>query len=418
MTNDVAERVSALYEDILQRKPDKTGLYYFVSRITKKQITIDDVEKILSESEEAKSLKEYTHYSDKYWNDLEIVVKYKNKLATGNENVSWVGDILTRFKEYLPFNDVLIVGCGNGWLERQLYDLGIGKHFDAFDMSEKYINEAKELKQSRAIDYFLDDINSMSKIEDEKYDAVFNFAVLHHAAEVDNALKKLAKCLKTNGLMFNEEYVGPARNQYSDQHLKYMLEVMSDLPEKYRSPNRLRPPLANFRVEPTEAIHSDLVKPSFEKYFDAVYERNMNGGIAYQILHNNIENFQDPKDDEAIKYLDYLLEQDFITAARAWGDSVWKHARRSVGLGLLTQWNALVSTIFTSTIIIEYYFKVDGIGHALHKYLIEPNLSYPDDKVESLFFMAISFTVIFIVLILNTVKNEIYLKFSTSGNNK
>ena len=113
-----------------------------------------------------------------------------------------------------------------------------------------------------------------------------------------------------------------------------------------------------------------------------------------------------------------LLEQDFITAARAWGDSVWKHARRSVGLGLLTQWNALVSTIFTSTIIIEYYFKVDGIGHALHKYLIEPNLSYPDDKVESLFFMAISFTVIFIVLILNTVKNEIYLKFSTSGNNK
>jgi 2-polyprenyl-3-methyl-5-hydroxy-6-metoxy-1,4-benzoquinol methylase len=72
---------------------------------------------------------------------------------------------LNRFKEYLPFDDVLVVGCGNGWLERQLYDLGIGKHFDAFDMSEKYVNEAKKLKQSRAIDYFLDDINSMSKIE-------------------------------------------------------------------------------------------------------------------------------------------------------------------------------------------------------------------------------------------------------------
>tara|TARA_B100000953_G_scaffold106072_1_gene86915 strand:- start:123 stop:1127 length:1005 start_codon:yes stop_codon:yes gene_type:complete len=311
MTNDVAERVSALYEDILQRKPDKTGLYYFVSRITKKQITIDDVEKILSESEEAKSLKEYTHYSDKYWNDLEIVVKYKNKLATGNENVSWVGDILTRFKEYLPFNDVLIVGCGNGWLERQLYDLGIGKHFDAFDMSEKYIDEAKELKQSRAIDYFLDDINSMSKIEDEKYDAVFNFAVLHHAAEVDNALKKLAKCLKTNGLMFNEEYVGPARNQYSDQHLKYMLEIMSDLPEKFRSKvGFLRPPLANFRVEPSEAIHSDLILPLIPKYFDIVYQRNLNGGVAYQILHNNIQEYENPN-SESEKWLEYLLKEDF-----------------------------------------------------------------------------------------------------------
>ena len=313
MTNDVAERVSALYEDILQRKPDKTGLYYFVSRITKKQITIDDVEKILSESEEAKSLKEYTHYSDKYWNDLEIVVKYKNKLATGNENVSWVGDILTRFKEYLPFNDVLIVGCGNGWLERQLYDLGIGKHFDAFDMSEKYIDEAKELKQSRAIDYFLDDINSMSKIEDEKYDAVFNFAVLHHVTEVDNALKKLARCLKTNGLMFNEEYVGPARNQYSDQHLKHMLEVMSDLPEKFRTKVKfLRPPLENFRVEPSEAIHSDLILPLIPKYFDVVYQRNLNGGIAYQLLHNNIQEFEDDSNTESVIWLEYLLKQDVV----------------------------------------------------------------------------------------------------------
>ena len=311
MTNEIDKRVSALYEDILQRKPDKTGLYYFVSRVTKKQLTIDDVKKILSESEEAKSLKEYTHYSDKYWNDLEIVVKYKNKLATGNENVSWIGDILTRFKEYLPFDDVLIVGCGNGWLERQLYDLGIGKHFDAFDMSEKYINEAKELKQSRAIDYFLDDINSMSKIEDEKYDAVFNFAVLHHAEEVDNALKKLAKCLKTNGLMFNEEYVGPARNQYSDQHLKHMLEVMSDLPEKFRTKVKfLRPPLENFRVEPSEAIHSDLILPLIPKYFDIVYQRNLNGGVAYQLLHNNIQEFEDDSNTESVKWLEYLLKQD------------------------------------------------------------------------------------------------------------
>ena len=311
MTSDVVERVSVLYEDILQRKPDKTGLYYFVSRINKKQLTIEDVKKILSESEEAKSLKEYTHYSDKYWNDLEIVVKYKNKLATGNENVSWIDDILTRFKEYLPFDDVLIVGCGNGWLERQLYDLGIGKHFDAFDMSEKYINEAKELKQSRAIDYFLDDINSMSKIEDEKYDAVFNFAVLHHVTEVDNALKKLARCLKTNGLMFNEEYVGPARNQYSDQHLKHMLEVMSDLPEKFRTKVKfLRPPLENFRVEPSEAIHSDLILPLIPKYFDIVYQRNLNGGVAYQLLHNNIQEFEDDSNTESVKWLEYLLKQD------------------------------------------------------------------------------------------------------------
>ena len=311
MTNDLEKKITGLYKELLQRSPDKTGLYYFISMINKKHLTIEDVKKILSESDEAKSLKEFTHYSDKYWNDLELVRKYKDKLATGNENTHWISDILNRFKEYLPFGNVLIVGCGNGWLERQLYDLGIGKHFDAFDMSEKYINEAKELKQSRPIDYFLDDVNSMSKIEDNKYDAVFNFAVLHHAMNIEYALKKLASCLKNNGLMFNEEYVGPARNQYSDDHVNIMLEVMSDLPEKFRTKAKfLRPPLANFRVEPSEAIHSDLILPLIPKYFDIVYQRNLNGGVAYQILHNNIDEFNDTSNSESVKWLEYLLQRD------------------------------------------------------------------------------------------------------------
>lgn len=308
--NDSVLAITNLYKKILKREPDKTGLYFFVAQLKTKDLTLEDIENILSQSDEAKSLNDYSHYSEKYWNDLETVIKYKNKLATGNENTHWVKDILERFKEYLPFENVLVVGCGNGWLERQLCDLGIGKHFDAFDMSEKYINEAEELKQSRDIDYFLDDINLMTKVEDDKYDAVFNFAVLHHATEVDNALHKLAKCLKSTGLMFNEEYVGPARNQYSDEHLNSMLEIMSDLPEKFRSKvGFLRPPLANFRVEPSEAIHSDLILPLIPKYFDIVYQRNLNGGIAYQILHNNIQEYEN-SNTESEKWLEYLLKED------------------------------------------------------------------------------------------------------------
>ena len=48
MTNEIVKRVSVLYEDILQRKPDKTGLYYLVSRINKKLLTIDDAKKIVT----------------------------------------------------------------------------------------------------------------------------------------------------------------------------------------------------------------------------------------------------------------------------------------------------------------------------------------------------------------------------------
>ena len=307
---NLEKEITAFYEEILLRIPDKTGLYYFISMIENGKITLNDVKKLLSNSNEANAIKNYSHYSDKYWNDLETVVKYKNKLATDNENTHWISDILTRFKEYLPFENVLIVGCGNGWLERELYKMKIGLHFDAFDISQKYIDEAKKLSENMSINYFIEDINEMSHIENKKYDAVFNFAILHHATKIDNATRRISEVLKSDGLIFNEEYVGPARNQYSDEHLKIMLAVMSDLPPKFRSKHLLRPPLANFRIEPTEAIHSDLVRPMFQKYFDIVYERDMNGGIAYQILWNNIEEFINPN-SEAAKWLDYLLKNDY-----------------------------------------------------------------------------------------------------------
>jgi len=310
LSSNYESKVKDLYKKILLRDPDKTGLFYFTSQLKNKKLTLSEIEKILLDSEEGKSINSFSHYSDKYWNDIPRVARYKNKLSTDDEHTHWIDDILKRFKEFIPFGKVLIVGCGNGWLERKLFDMGIGNTFDAFDISEKYIQESIEKKGNRSITYFIDDINNLQKIKSKTYDAIFNFAILHHATEIDSAMKKLADSLKENGLIFNEEYVGPARNQYSDEHLQIMLEVMSDLPERFRTKYSLRPPLANFRVEPSEAIHSDLVIPTFKKYFDTIYERNMNGGIAYQILWNNIEPFENSNDPEAEKWLEYLLEKD------------------------------------------------------------------------------------------------------------
>ena len=302
--------VNDLYQEILLRVPDKTGLYYFTSQLKNKKITIDELRNFLSSSEEAIAIKNFSHYSDKYWNDLVPVVKYKNKLSTGNENIHWIDDILTRFESFIPFKKVLIVGCGNGWLERKLFDMGLGLEFDAFDISEKYIQDAIKMRDNRNINYFQDDINNLKKLEKKKYDAIFNFAILHHALKIDNAMKKLSESLKPGGLIFNEEYVGPAQNQYTDGHLEIMLQVSSDIPKQFRSSHILRPPLANFRVEPTEAIHSDMVISTFKKYFQTVYEKNMNGGVAYQILWNNISNFEDSSDLESLKWLNYILKQD------------------------------------------------------------------------------------------------------------
>lgn len=252
----------------------------------------------------------YDHYKDQYWNNLDLVQRYINENATGNKDTIWQVDILTRFKEHVPFKKVLVIGCGNGWVERQLYDLGIGLDFDAFDISEKYLKDAKNLCGNRKINYFKADINNLKNLGESTYDAIFNVGVLHHTFRLSLAVWILSRALKANGLMFNFDYVGPARNQYSNEHLEILKNINSGLPKRFQSPHPLRPSKRNFDFgDPSEAIHSDLVRGTVERFFDIIYQRDVNGGIAYQILWNNIDEFK-KNDRESIDALEFLLKKD------------------------------------------------------------------------------------------------------------
>ena len=140
----------------------------------------------------------YDHYTDTYWNDLDMVQRYINKHATDSEDTIWQIDLLSRFAEYVPFKKCLVIGCGNGWVERQLYDLKIGLDFDAFDISEKYLEEAKEKKENRSINYYKDDLNNLKKLPRNHYDAIFNVGVLHHGFRLSKTLWDLNRSLKSN----------------------------------------------------------------------------------------------------------------------------------------------------------------------------------------------------------------------------
>jgi len=46
--NDLEKKISDFYQEFLLRKPDKTGLYYFISMIENGDSTIDDVKKLFT----------------------------------------------------------------------------------------------------------------------------------------------------------------------------------------------------------------------------------------------------------------------------------------------------------------------------------------------------------------------------------
>lgn len=254
--------------------------------------------------------KGFEYYQDKYWNDIDAVQSYMNKSATDDPKTTWIIDMMGRFLDNIPFEKVLVVGCGNGWVERELSDLGIGKKFDAFDISEAHIETAKKQKGDRNINYFLDDMNNLKNIPLDEYDAVFNVGILHHVFRLSRTIWTLYSSMKKGGLMFNFEYVGPAQNQYSDEHLKILQKVNADLDPRFATVIPLRPKKSNFQTgDPSEAVNADLVRPTLSRFFDSVYERDINGGIAYQILWNNTKEFE-KNDTEAKKALELLIKRD------------------------------------------------------------------------------------------------------------
>ena len=242
---------------------------------------------------------EINHYADKFWNDLPEVRAYLCESATGDKNQWWIPYFKKRYAQE-PFRRCLILACGNGRIERELYDAGVALEFDAFDYSDNYLDQARALKGDRPVTYFKSTFETL-RLE-KRYDLIVNVAALHHCACLDSLLERLANALHPDGLLVNWDYVGPNRNQYTPVHLRELTQFNDALPVRFRTKHPLQFGVDTFiRGDITEAVRSADVIPAFERFFQVVERRDLGGGIAYQLLWNNIEEFG--KDDPEAKAL-------------------------------------------------------------------------------------------------------------------
>jgi SAM-dependent methyltransferase len=201
-----------------------------------------------------------------------------------------------------------VIACGNGWVERSLLDRGVAEEFDAFDPAEHYLREAESEKGARRIRYFRD---SFETFEPEgEYDLVVNVAALHHAQHLYRHLSRLVRGLSADGVFVNWEYVGPSRNQYSDAHVALMEAVNADLAPRFQTRHGLRPGLlGTVRGDATEAVHSAEIVDAVDAYFEFLEFKPLGGGIAYQIMWNNVAELA--RDDaEARAALTALIRAD------------------------------------------------------------------------------------------------------------
>jgi SAM-dependent methyltransferase len=277
-----------------------------------------------------------------YWNDLPEVVQHINNRITGAPTLNWI-DYLTSMRPN-GFDSVLVLNCGNGWVERELLSSGLVRHAVGIDISEELLEQAREAASLADLnaDYFGMNINR-GNIPGGSYDLVLNHAAGHHIANLDRVLRQVASAIEPDGLFVSWDYTGPHRNQYGARAWEKVVEVNSQLPNDLQADLQY-PHLPTMLIDdPSEAIHSELFLEVKNRYFDFVYEKRIGGAIAYPLLTFN-KNIFGSRTDYSSKYVMNILQEDANDTDLNPGDSLFSFviARvkdlKSITQSLLDQW--------------------------------------------------------------------------------
>lgn len=107
------------------------------------------------------------------------------------------------------FEHVLEVGCGRGSGIAEISRLFRPSAIDAFDIDEGQVALARRRLDSRSsrgapVKLWAGDSERIAA-DDERYDAVFEFAILHHVPGWRRALSEIRRVLRPGGLFLFEE---------------------------------------------------------------------------------------------------------------------------------------------------------------------------------------------------------------------
>ena len=113
------------------------------------------------------------------------------------------GKNVLKFLKTISFDNpftFLDVGCGNGWVVREISKEKNCKKAIGIDKSKKMIIQSKKKIDSKKEEFFHTDIESMKY--KGKFNFIFSMESLYYADSIEKALEKIYKLLKPGGKFF------------------------------------------------------------------------------------------------------------------------------------------------------------------------------------------------------------------------
>lgn len=125
--------------------------------------------------------------------------------------------LLKRLGECPEQARVLEIGCGRGVGTEIIFSIFGARKVHAFDVDPDMVERAQRRLSHYSADrlrLYVGDAAAIDE-EDEFFDAVFDFGIIHHVPEWQSAIAEVARVLRPGGLFFYEEVTSQALNRWS-----------------------------------------------------------------------------------------------------------------------------------------------------------------------------------------------------------
>lgn len=259
-----------------------------------------------------------------------------NDRITGDPAVSPESYFAERYGSAVPAGDALSLRASDNRLEAALVRGGACKHVTGLDGDEprvQSINAAVPGSLREQVRFQHGDL--LGWAPEKPLGAVIARSVLHRQHDLDAVLDRIAAILAPGGLVFVDEFVGPARFQWTDAQLEAINRLLGCLPEellaevggeKGQYKRRVgRPnPTSHTVSNPDDAVCSDRILAGLDDRFERVEVQLYGGALYHQLFARIMGNFTaQPELVRVLMELDSLLtDLGVLSSDYVWG--VWR----------------------------------------------------------------------------------------------
>jgi ubiquinone/menaquinone biosynthesis C-methylase UbiE len=242
------------------------------------------------------------------WWTIPAVRERWNSMITGSPTTEYQEYVCRKYFSSKENLCMLSVGCGGGTPEINFAKQKCFSNVEGFDVSDEIVKHAsgKISKHNLTNLTFFKANAETFDYGENLYDALLFHSSFHHLKDLQKIADKVKRALKPNGILIIHEYVGPNRNQWKKDQLRVINELLSEIPESFRTrynerkiKKRVYRPglLRMFLNDPSESVQSESLVKVLRNNFTVLEEKSFGGNILHPLLKDIGHHFQNDNEE-------------------------------------------------------------------------------------------------------------------------